>query len=437
MTDDAAAGGRVSDAGGGWWAERTLLPGLAAALLMVGALTLHVQLFAANLWLLLLVAGAHLYLRLARQQVRGVRRFHDSALRDDRVAVEVGVASTHPLSILHCEITDTFSTSHHREEKILLAPGLAARRVTTGRYQGEAGDRRGRYLIGPLTLALTDPLGFCRVTRVCDQPGLLSVYPRGFVIERFPVASRASQFEVNLRNAPRCGASDEFRGLREYAKGDPLRHIHWPQSLRHRELMVRDFEMPAARNLTIMLDLDRGMARGLGAHSALEYSIEVAAALTDYAAAHHHRVSLLARGERLCWLPPGSGPAQQQAVRQALLALKQDGTVPFDRFLMQSLDLIPIDSCAVLVFPTALIDLRQYLASVGVLQGRYISVVAVLIRDDLLVRVHERDYSQENDFARVVAGFSAAGVTVYTVDSYDDLARHFDPARMVAPQAVA
>lgn len=416
------------------WSGRNLLLGAAGFLVVTGTMTLHAQVAAVNLFLLIVLLASRLYAHGVLQQARAVRRFHDAALRDSEVPVEVGVASIHPLPFLHCEVKDTFSTSHFRQEKLLLTPHLAGRKVTAGRYAGEAGDRRGRYIIGPLTVTLTDPLGLGSATRVFDEKAaLLSVYPRGFAIDTFPVASRASQFEVNLRNAPRCGSSDELRGMREYAKGDPLRHIHWPQSMRHRELMVRDFEMPAARNLTVLLDLDQNMARGLGAHSALEYSIEVAAALTDYAAHHFHRLALLAQGERLCCLPPASGPAQQKAVREALLGLKQDGRVPFDRFLVQALDLIPIDSCAVLVFPTSRIDLQRYLAAVGILQGRYINVVAVLIRDSLFYRVQQQDIAQENDFNDVVAGFRAAGVTVYTIDSYEDLSLHFRPERIGWP----
>lgn len=421
----------------GLWAERNLVLGLAAGLVLAGSFTLEVQVIAVNLFLIALIIAAHFYTRYVVQRLLGVRRFHDVALRGGEVQVEVGVASAHPLPFLHCEIKDTFSTSHHAEEKLLLTPQLAARKVTAGFYRAGAGDRRGRFIIGPLVVALTDPFGFCRAARVFEQSELLNVYPRGFTIEHFPVSSRASQFEVNLRNSPRCGSSDEFRGLREYQRGDPLRRVHWPQSIRHRQLMVRDFEMPAARNLTVLLDLDRTMARGLGAHSAVEYSVEIAAALTDYAVRHHHRISLLGQGRRLLYLPPGSGAAQQKVILDSLLELEQDGEVPFDQFLVQTLDLIPVDSCAVLVFPTSLIDMNRYLAAVGVLQGRYINVVAVLIRDELFYRVHERDYARETDYAQVVASFRAAGVTVYTIDSYADLAEHFTVERMLPPEGGA
>ena len=54
--------------------------------------------------------------------------------------------------------------------------------------------------------------------------------------------------------APRAGSGNEIFGVREYQRGDPLRRIHWRTSARRGELVVREFEPPGRRTLTVLLD---------------------------------------------------------------------------------------------------------------------------------------------------------------------------------------
>jgi uncharacterized protein (DUF58 family) len=43
-------------------------------------------------------------------------------------------------------------------------------------------------------------------------------------------------------------------GVREYVPGDRLRLLHWPTMARTGELMVRDFEVPRPRKVTVLVD---------------------------------------------------------------------------------------------------------------------------------------------------------------------------------------
>jgi len=63
--------------------------------------------------------------------------------------------------------------------------------------------------------------------------------------------------------APRPAAvGDVVRGVRDYVPGDPLRRVHWPNSARRGDLVVKEVEEPGAPRLVVALDLGGGAAAG-------------------------------------------------------------------------------------------------------------------------------------------------------------------------------
>lgn len=112
---------------------------------------------------------------------------------------------------------------------------------------------RGRYVIGPLSAAVSDPFDLAR--RQVELPGRheLIVFPE---VEDFPSTPEAAptggEGESSTRQLYRSG--DEFYTMRAYEIGDDLRRIHWPSTARRGELMIRQDE--AARRATAVLFLD-------------------------------------------------------------------------------------------------------------------------------------------------------------------------------------
>ncbi len=109
---------------------------------------------------------------------------------------------------------------------------------------------RGVLRLEDLMLEAGDPLGLFR-RRIA-----LGSSERAVVLPRFAAlgaGDRPREFEAALA-APRAGSGNEILGVREYQRGDPLRRIHWRLSARHGDLVVREFEPPGVRVLTVLLD---------------------------------------------------------------------------------------------------------------------------------------------------------------------------------------
>ena len=95
---------------------------------------------------------------------------------------------------------------------------------------------RGERRFGPITIEATDVFGLFARRMLIEASDRVLVYP-----EIHPIPSR---FRHGLSDDDALDASrqrEEFDRLREYARGDALRDVHWPATAKHDEIVVKEF----------------------------------------------------------------------------------------------------------------------------------------------------------------------------------------------------
>src|SRR5438552_2925243 len=150
--------------------------------------------------------------------------------------------------------TDSFDEGRRAARFLVppLAPGTtgrAAYRIPTR--------RRGRYQVGPLWLAATDPFGLARRAWAGLGVSELVVRPRVHDIAApVGVGSRmaAAQADEPTARALMSDLGDDFLNLREYTVGDDLRRVHWRSTARTGELMIRQDEARWRSRAAVVLD---------------------------------------------------------------------------------------------------------------------------------------------------------------------------------------
>ncbi|SDH26994.1 DUF58 domain-containing protein [Agrococcus jejuensis] len=109
---------------------------------------------------------------------------------------------------------------------------------------------RGVHRLGPVRARRKDPLGAWLSTRRLETLGELVVGPRVTPLQASAVLGHGIDAAVS-----RVGQGDLVDQLvRDYRPGDPVRRIHWRQTARHGDLMVRQEQPPATPRVVIVLD---------------------------------------------------------------------------------------------------------------------------------------------------------------------------------------
>ncbi len=139
-------------------------------------------------------------------------------------------------------------------------------------------DIRGRFLVGPMTVRLSDPFGLVALSRAFQTTASLVVTPQVTTLPAIPLSGAWTGSGDNRPRAFAIGSAEDVT-VREYRHGDDLRRVHWRSSARVGELMVRREEQPWQSRATLFLDNRRSSHRGAGATSSLEHAVSITASI--------------------------------------------------------------------------------------------------------------------------------------------------------------
>lgn len=172
-----------------------------------------------------------------------------------------------------------------------LLPGLRRARFSQAVYRLYA-TRRGRFVIGPVGVRVSDPFGMWEDSRVIPVRTEVLVVPAVVTLTGMPASAGARSAASGRAPASTIGGDPDV-GIRAYRNGDDIRTIHWRASARHDELMVRLDEPVSHGGAAVLLDHRAVGHRGAGSGSSLETAVTLAASISLHLLASDHEVRLL------------------------------------------------------------------------------------------------------------------------------------------------
>lgn len=168
-----------------------------------------------------------------------------------------------------------------------IAPGARERRSYT--YTPE---RRGELGFAGLRVTTRFPFGLFAKSLWIERPARALVYPA--LVSAAAPAVLAAPRRAGLARRGRSATPSEVSSLREFARGDAPRRVHWPASLRRGLLLVRDAEGETAGETEVRLRT-AGMVDG----AAFESAVSRAASQAEAGLRAGLRVGLRTDGARL------------------------------------------------------------------------------------------------------------------------------------------
>ena len=182
--------------------------------------------------------------------------------------------NTSLLPILWAEITDQSDVPGYNAS---IVRGLGSLDQITWTHSG-ATTRRGEFHLGPWSVDTGDPLGIFVVRLNYRQAHPLLVYPP-LTDLAFPPLPRGAAFGTSRIRQATATPTTNAGQVRAYELGDSFRHIHWPTTARHDELMVKMFDQEASADVWLMIDTDPAVQSGQDDSATEEVAVLVAASL--------------------------------------------------------------------------------------------------------------------------------------------------------------
>jgi uncharacterized protein (DUF58 family) len=180
---------------------------------------------------------------------------------------------------------------------------------------------------------------------------------------------------VGLNRSARTGEGTEFAGIRAFQAGDRIRRVHWPVSLRTRQLHVTSTYADQDSHVLLIVDAttDLGVSGGVdGAPSSLDLTVRAAGALAEHYLRTGERVGLRLIGARgISRVPTSAGRAHLRRVLHNLAGMRY-GQPDHD----PSLNRLGVPAGALVVFLSPLAS-RMALVQAITLARRGLTVVVV------------------------------------------------------------
>jgi uncharacterized protein (DUF58 family) len=202
---------------------------------------------------------------------------------------------------------------------------------------------RGKFTLGPVTLASSDPFGIFRLERTIDETSELLVYPQTVPIPGFHLPSADLPGGQNVKTRA-YQVTPNVATIRDYLPGDSLNRIHWRSSARIGKLMVKEFELDPTADVYIVVDMQEKVQQRLNQargrrepqereqreqrqiESTEEYCVHAAATIAQHVIAQNRPVGLVAWGQHREVIPAERESRQLYKILEALAVLRAYGS---------------------------------------------------------------------------------------------------------------
>jgi uncharacterized protein (DUF58 family) len=267
--------------------------------------------------------------------------------------------------------------------------------------------KRGRFVFGQTAVRYLSRFGLAWCQTHVGEPLAVKVYPnmrRAREAELKALGAR-SLVAAHRRSSWR-GEGREFESLRDYVRGDELRHVSWTATARRGKLVTRQYQIERDQTIVIALDAGRLMTARIEHETKLDLAIHATLALMSAAARGGDNAGIVVFGRRIkAYLPPKRGGEHMDAALEALYAVEPEMIEPS---YARAFEFIAANCKrrALVVVLTDLVDeegSRELLTSLKLLRPRHLPLVVTIGDRDLKGVVREIPSSLPDLFTQSVA----------------------------------
>jgi len=314
------------------------------------------------------------------------RKFNLRIEEDDFLDIRLEIKNTSFLPVFDLVLEDYLACALPKErQKFIVFDFLGPNSFKKLQYRCLC-PQRGKYHLGPINAYFFDPLGIFYFRVKYHVVSELYVYPRTFRIRKFPQLNKGSSPWMGIETSRVSGDDDEFYGVREYRRGDPIKRIHWMASARKNQLIVKEFQRQSFFRATLLFNLEKDDNFGQGKESVAEYTIKIAASVAKYLIDLGVSIELISHAGEVVHIPFNKGEAHLEEILKFLTIAQPESRITllelfetFHRNVAEDSSLIVIMTDRNQVFLPAMLSL-------GV---RNVSLIPVILNSGSFIKIEE------------------------------------------------
>ncbi|MFA5231231.1 MAG: DUF58 domain-containing protein [Candidatus Omnitrophota bacterium] len=332
-------------------------------------------------WLVLVYSCKKLYLE---------RRITLKIEEDDTLEISLSIKNKSFLPVFDVILEDHLGCAQGQERQKFIKPDLLMPKSAIKLTYYCLCPIRGKYKIGPLSAYFFDPLGLFYFKRIYPVYSEVYVYPRTFKIHNFPSLNRGTSPWMGVETSRVSGDDDEFFGVREYKRGDPLKKIHWMASARKNQLIVKEFQRQSFFRATIMFNLEKEDNFGEGKESIEEYTIKIVASIAKYLTNLGVSIEVISHAGEVVHIPFNKGEEHLEEILKFLTVARAESRITLLELFATFQRNILEDSSLIVVMTDRNKAFLPAMLSVGVSN---VSLVPVLLKSSSFLK---NDFDQQN-----------------------------------------
>jgi uncharacterized protein (DUF58 family) len=320
-------------------------------------------------------------------------------------SVSINVLNTQPQAIslvVKDEYPPQMRLSGLREARIRVEGQTSAALV-----YGLTPPKRGRFEFGQIAVRFVSRLKLVWCETRAGEAAAVKVYPnmrRAREAELKALGARS--LVASHRKTSWRGEGREFESLRDYVRGDELRHISWSATARRGKLTTRQYQIERDQTILIAIDGGRLMTARIEQETKLDSAVHAALALMSAAARAGDNAGLLVFGRKIkSFLPPGRGHEHMDAALEALYSVEPEMIEPS---YSRAFEFIAANSKrrSLVILLTDLVDeegSKELLTSLRLLRPRHLPLVVTIADRDLKAVVSNAPGNVRDLFTQSVA----------------------------------
>ena len=267
--------------------------------------------------------------------------------------------------------------------------------------------KRGKYQFGQIAARYSSKFGLVWIQIKAGEASAIKVYPNIRRAREVELAALGAQSLIAAqRRSVRRGEGRDFESLRDYVRGDELRHISWTATARRGKLVTRQYQIERDQTILAVIDAGRLMTGRIEDESKFDSAIQAALSLMSAAQRGGDNFGIVVFGRRVIkFLPAKRGVEHQEAALEMLHDVEPEMVEPSYSRAFQFVA-SNLKKRALVVVLTDVVDeegSQELISSLKLLRPRHLPVVATIGDRDLRLAVRQAPETGKELFTQSVA----------------------------------